>query len=91
MLTQYSWTKPENHHFTNTLLTLIEDSVVWKGAFSFDKGVEKDTTPTGKDKSIIEHCTGIAKVLFATSKKDSEYMNADLVHLRGVVKNRVLL
>jgi hypothetical protein len=86
-LTQYSWTKPENQHITDSLLTLIEDTVVWKGAFGFDNGVEKDTTPTGKGKNIIEHCAGIAKALFTTGEKDSDYMNADLVHLWGVVKN----
>ncbi|KAF8442020.1 hypothetical protein L210DRAFT_987512 [Boletus edulis BED1] len=84
------WTKPGNHHIMDTLLTLIEDSVIWKGAFGFNKGAEKDTTPTGKGKSIMEHCSGIAKVLFTTSEKDSEYTDADLVHLRGVVKNRVM-
>jgi len=65
--------------------------VVWKGAFGFDKGVKNDTTPTGKDKSIIEHCAGIAKAFFATGEKDSDYTNADLVHLWSVVKNQVML
>ena len=91
MLTQYSWTKPANHHIIDTLLTLIKDFVVWKGAFGFDKGVKNDTTPTGKDKSIIEHCAGIAKAFFATGEKDSDYTNADLVHLWSVVKNQVML
>ena len=50
--------------------------MVWKGVFGFDKGVEKDITPTGKGKSMIEHCASIVKVLFTTSEKDSEYMNA---------------
>ncbi|KIJ61907.1 hypothetical protein HYDPIDRAFT_169487 [Hydnomerulius pinastri MD-312] len=84
------WAKGENHHITDTLLTLIEDSVVWKGAFGFDKGVENDPTPTGQGKSIIEHCVDIAKVLFATEEKDSEWAHYDLAHLKGVVKNRVM-
>ncbi|KAF9235106.1 hypothetical protein BU15DRAFT_78338 [Melanogaster broomeanus] len=84
------WAKADNHHITDTLLTLIEDSVTWKGTFGFDKGVEKDPTPTGKGKSIIQHCADIATVLFAIGKKNSEWTNNDLAHLRGVVKNRVM-
>ncbi|KAF9236935.1 hypothetical protein BU15DRAFT_76423 [Melanogaster broomeanus] len=84
------WTKPENHHIMDTLLTLVEDSVVWKGAFGFDKGVEKDPTPTEKGRSIIEHCADIAKILFAPGEKDLHFTCDDLPHLRGVVKNRVM-
>ncbi|KAF9224955.1 hypothetical protein BS17DRAFT_766280 [Gyrodon lividus] len=46
-------------------------SVTWKGTFGFNKGVEKDPTPTGKGKSIIQHCADIAKVLFSIGKKNS--------------------
>ncbi|KAF9226014.1 hypothetical protein BS17DRAFT_765109, partial [Gyrodon lividus] len=82
------WAKADNHHITDTLLTLIEDSVTWKGIFGFDKGVKKDSTPTGKGKSIIQHCADIAKVLFSIGKKNSEWNNDNLAHLRGMVKNR---
>ncbi|KIK91256.1 hypothetical protein PAXRUDRAFT_149907, partial [Paxillus rubicundulus Ve08.2h10] len=84
------WTKATNHHITDTLLTLIEDSATWKGMFGFDKGVKKDPTPTGKEKRIIQHCANIAKVLFSTGEKNSKWTKDDLAHLRGMVKNRVI-
>ncbi|KAF8836553.1 hypothetical protein BDN67DRAFT_983860 [Paxillus ammoniavirescens] len=84
------WTKATNHHITDTLLTLIENSATWKGTFGFDKGVKKDPTPTGKGKCIIQHCADIVKVLFSTGEKNFKWTKDDLVHLRGMVKNRVM-
>ncbi|KAF8835212.1 hypothetical protein BDN67DRAFT_1015742 [Paxillus ammoniavirescens] len=43
-----SWAKPEHFHMTDALLTLIEDSVTWKGTFGFDIGADPDLTPTTK-------------------------------------------
>lgn len=81
------WSKLENFHITDALLTLIEDSVTWKGIFGFDKGTDPDPTPTGKGKSLAQHCADIATALFLT--EDSEWSKDDLGALRGVVKNWV--
>ncbi|KIK79187.1 hypothetical protein PAXRUDRAFT_16464 [Paxillus rubicundulus Ve08.2h10] len=42
------WAKSGNFHLTDALLTLIEDSVTWKGALGFDRGAINDPMPTGK-------------------------------------------
>ncbi|KAI6137251.1 hypothetical protein F5141DRAFT_1209577 [Pisolithus sp. B1] len=81
------WSKLENFHITDALLTLIEDSVTWKGVFGFDKETDPDPTPTGKGKSLAQHCADIATALFLT--EDSEWSKDDLGALRGVVKNQV--
>ncbi|KAI6103724.1 hypothetical protein EDD16DRAFT_1752153 [Pisolithus croceorrhizus] len=81
------WSKLENFHITDALLTLIEGSVTWKGVFGFDKGTDPDPTPTGKGKSLAQHCADIATALFLT--EDSEWSKDDLGALRSVVKNWV--
>jgi hypothetical protein len=50
----------------STLLTLIEESTTWLAAFNFDLGGLDNKTPTGKGKSLIQHCTNIAIVFFGT-------------------------
>ncbi|KAF9232196.1 hypothetical protein BU15DRAFT_81515 [Melanogaster broomeanus] len=84
-----SWAKPEHFHMTDALLTLIEDSVTWKGALGFDIGAISDPTPTGKGKSLIQHCADIAVAFFITGDKDSKWVLDDIKMLKFVIKNRV--
>ncbi|KAG1734393.1 uncharacterized protein EDB91DRAFT_1084053 [Suillus paluster] len=58
------WSKPDNHHLTDQLLTLIEDSPLWKAVFGFDKGTSGSAVATGKGKSTLKHCADIAVALF---------------------------
>ncbi|KAG9313213.1 hypothetical protein JVU11DRAFT_6672 [Chiua virens] len=85
------WAKPENFHLTDSLLTLIEDSVTWKVALGFDKGPFPNPTPTGKGKTLIQHCSDIAEVFFLGGDvfSDGGYTKDDLPMLKGVIKNRV--
>ena len=62
----------------DTLLTLIEESATWWAAFGFDLGGLNNKTPTGKGKSLIQHCANIAIAFFITG---------DIKQLRGVIKN----
>ncbi|KAG2135352.1 uncharacterized protein EDB93DRAFT_1170811 [Suillus bovinus] len=52
------WSKPENHHLTDQLLTLIEDSELWKADFGFDKGTSGSVVATGKGKNTLKHSAG---------------------------------
>ncbi|KAG2133819.1 uncharacterized protein EDB93DRAFT_1173606 [Suillus bovinus] len=52
------WSKPENHHLTDQLLTLIEDSELWKAVFGFDKGTSGSVVATGKGKNTLKHSAG---------------------------------
>ena len=71
------------------LLTLIEESVTWKGALGFDKGAVNDPTPTGKGKSFIQHCGDIAKAFFLGNDVDFDFTKDDLPVLKTVIKNRI--
>jgi hypothetical protein len=42
------WAKKENHHLTDQLLTLIEESPKYKMAFGFDKGDAGSTAEVRK-------------------------------------------
>ncbi|KIK74082.1 hypothetical protein PAXRUDRAFT_562424, partial [Paxillus rubicundulus Ve08.2h10] len=81
------WAKPENFHLTDTLLTLIEESVTWKGALGFNKGAVNDPTPTGKGKSFIQHCEDIVEAFFLVHNADINFTKADLPALKTVIKN----
>ncbi|KAF9230751.1 hypothetical protein BU15DRAFT_83237 [Melanogaster broomeanus] len=85
------WAKPENFHLTDTLLTLIEESVTWKGALGFDKGAVNDPTPTGKGKSFIQHWEDIAEAFFLDCNADANinFTKGDLPLLKTVIKNQI--
>ena len=74
---------------TDALLTLIEDSITWRGAFGFDTGAAPNPTPTGKGKSLIQHCTDIAVAFFITGDLNSKWTLKDIKMLKFVIKNRV--
>jgi hypothetical protein len=87
VLTQYgSWTHPDNHHLSDTLLTIIEGSAPYKVAFGFDKG-NVTLVPTG-GKKIIDHYRAIARKLFVYIVK-SIYTENDVDDLLKLVKNRI--
>jgi|SRR6267154_4056670 len=87
VLTQYgSWTHPDNHHLSDTLLTIIEGSTPYKVAFGFDRG-NVTLVPTG-GKKIIDHYRAIACELFVDVAK-SIYTEDDVEDLLKLVKNRI--
>ena len=62
-LTKYgSWTHLDNHHLSDTLLTMIEGKAHYKVAFGIDKG-NITLVPMG-GKKIIDHYRTIACELF---------------------------
>ena len=61
---KHRWGKKEYWHKIDTLLTLIEESATWQAAFGFDLGGLNHKTPTGKGKSLIQHCADIAVTFF---------------------------
>ncbi|KAI6000094.1 hypothetical protein EDD15DRAFT_2193544 [Pisolithus albus] len=85
------WGKEDYFHKTDALFSLIEDSPTWRAAFGFDLGGLKNPTPTGKGKSLIQHCADIAIAFFITGEKESTWTTKDIKLLRGVIKNRELL
>ena len=82
-----SWAKPENHHLTDTLLTLIEDNATYKVAFGFDKG-DVGSIPTG-GKKLGEHHQSLACALFINEVNPS-WSEEDIPQLKDTVKNRIL-
>ncbi|KAG9311869.1 hypothetical protein JVU11DRAFT_8123 [Chiua virens] len=88
---QHRWGKEEYFHKTDTLLTLIEESATWRTAFGFDLGGLNNTTPTGKGKSLIQHCADIAITFFIDGEKGPEWKNEDIKLLRSLIKNCVNL
>ncbi|KAG2030898.1 hypothetical protein BDR03DRAFT_1016680 [Suillus americanus] len=83
------WSKPENHHLTDQLLTLIEDSDLWKAVFGFDKGTSGSAVATGKGKNTLKHCADIAIALFIDYVAGVQWTFDDIKVLQGVVKNRI--
>jgi len=81
-----AWSKSENHALTDNLLTLIEDSAMYKVAFGFNKG-DVGSVPTG-GKKTVEHYRAIARALFVDSP-DNPWTEKDLPQLNNVVKNRI--
>lgn len=76
---------------TDSLLTLLEDSVTWKVALGFDKGGSINPTPTGKGKSLNQHYSDIAEAFFLGDAPllDAGFTKEDLPTLTRVIKNRV--
>ncbi|KIJ15709.1 hypothetical protein PAXINDRAFT_11302 [Paxillus involutus ATCC 200175] len=83
------WTKLEDFHLTDTLLTLIEESVTWKGALGFDKGAVNDPTPTRKGKSFIQRCEDIVEAFFLVCNVDINFTKAILPALKTIIKNQI--
>jgi len=88
-LTQYgSWTHPDNHHLSDTLLTIIEGSAPYRVAFGFDKG--NVTLAFTGCKKIIDHYCAISCELFVDVIK-SIYMEDDVEDLLKLGKNCITM
>jgi hypothetical protein len=79
------WSKPENHHLTDSLLTLIEDSNTYRKAFGF--ALLSSKVPSTGDRPI-DLCRQLAAALFL-DREDSQWKDADINDLADTVKNRV--
>ena len=77
----HSWHDPACHHYTDTLLTIIEDSIRFRKAFGFKGGDNPSVTSGGL--SIIQTCCLIVPQLFPT------HPEANKEKLAQAVKNRV--
>ncbi|KAJ8585482.1 hypothetical protein M405DRAFT_844491 [Rhizopogon salebrosus TDB-379] len=80
-----AWSKPENHHLTDSLLTLIEDSNTYRKAFGF--ALLSSKVPSTGDRPI-DLCRQLAAALFL-DREDSQWKDADINDLADTVKNRV--
>ncbi|KAG1721980.1 uncharacterized protein EDB91DRAFT_1088279 [Suillus paluster] len=83
------WSKPNNYHLMDQLLTLIKDSPLWKAVFGFDKGTSGLAIATGKGKSTLKHCADIAVALFIDYVAGVQWTFDDINVLQGVIKNRI--
>ncbi|KAF8330467.1 hypothetical protein F5887DRAFT_1081714 [Amanita rubescens] len=77
----HSWHDPAFHHYSDTLLTIIEDSICCRKAFGFKGGDDHSVTSSGL--SLIQTCRLIALQLFPT------HPETNMEKLAHAVKNRV--
>ncbi|KAF8332231.1 hypothetical protein F5887DRAFT_1080898 [Amanita rubescens] len=75
------WHDPAFHHYSDTLLTIIEDSICFRKAFGFKGGDDPSVTNGGL--SLIQTCHLIAPQLFPT------HPETNMEKLAHAVKNRV--
>ena len=75
------------HLYTDCLLTLLEDSELWKGTFGFNN----DTNEPVKNgsKKLVEHYHMIAKCLLVDDPDGGWHMD-DIIKLGDVVKNWII-
>ena len=50
-----SWAQKKYHNLTDTLLTMIEENMMYKVTFGFDKG-DVGSVPTSDEKVVDHHC-----------------------------------
>jgi len=74
------------HSYTNWLLTLLEESELWKGAFGFRKDSSDPVKNGGK--KLVEHHQAIATHLLINDPGGS-WDKADVIKLGDAVKNRI--
>ena len=74
------------HIYTDQLLTLLEDSELWKGAFGFKKDTNEPVKNGGK---LVEHYCMIAKLLLVNNLDGGWHMD-DIIKLGDAVKNRII-
>jgi hypothetical protein len=68
------------------LLTLIEDSIIYKVTFGFDKGVTDVETTTTTGKKATEHHHNITKKLLVDDPL-GKWVDADIKKLSDAIKN----
>ncbi|KIJ29465.1 hypothetical protein M422DRAFT_269123 [Sphaerobolus stellatus SS14] len=74
------------HHYTDALLTLIEDNEQYKLAFGFEKGTSVSVTSGGK--KPIDICRTLAQKVLLVDK-ETTWASKTPVELGEAVKNRV--
>ncbi|KAG1824578.1 uncharacterized protein BJ212DRAFT_1295717 [Suillus subaureus] len=82
-----SWSKPENHHLTDSLLTLIKESNTYHKAFRFVLLGSGKVASTGDWPANLYW--QLATALFL-NRKDSPWKNVDLSDLAETVKNCIM-
>ncbi|KAG1788877.1 uncharacterized protein HD556DRAFT_1529800 [Suillus plorans] len=82
-----AWSKPENHHLTDSLLTLIEESNTYRKAFGFAllPGSGKVASTGNRPANLYRQ---LATALFL-DHEDSPWKDVGLNDLAEAVKNRV--
>ncbi|KAJ7185193.1 hypothetical protein C8R46DRAFT_374399 [Mycena filopes] len=80
------WAKKDTHHLTDQLLTLIEESALYRQSFGFTK-VSKGAVQTGGKKPPDLHAE-LATTMFI-EPIDSIYTTDDLESLTSVIGNRI--
>ena len=75
------------HIYTDHLLTLLEDSELWKGTFGFKKDTNKPVK--NGDKKLVEHYHTIANLLLVDDLDCGWHMD-DIIKLGDAVKNWII-
>jgi len=75
------------HLYTDHLLTLLEDSELWKGTFGFKKDTNEPVKNGGK--KLVEHYCMIVKCLLVDDPDGGWHMD-DIIKLGDVVKNQII-
>lgn len=80
------WSKKDNHHLTDALLTLIEESDTYRVAFGFEKASDDHVPGTGQRPNALHR--QIAKAIFVDDPS-LPYTDAQLPQLELSIKNRI--
>ncbi|KAG2353844.1 hypothetical protein BDR07DRAFT_1382768 [Suillus spraguei] len=80
------WSKSENHHLTDLLLTLIEESNTYRKAFGFALLGSGKVASTGDQPTNLYRQSATALFL---DHEDSPWKDVDLSDLAETVKNHV--
>jgi hypothetical protein len=80
------WAEPEYHYLTLQLLTLIEDSIIYKVVFGFDKRATDAETATTTGKKATEHHCNIVKKLLVNDPS-GKWADTDIKKRGDAIKN----
>ncbi|KAF8160299.1 hypothetical protein BJ912DRAFT_936052 [Pholiota molesta] len=80
------WAKPSMHHYTNTLLMIIEDCPHYRQAFGFSK--ETATAVMTGGQTVVDLYIEVASKLFV-QPENATFTSDDLPDLQKVVSNHV--
>ena len=83
----YSWAKPENHHFTCSLLMAIEANNTRIVALGFNKGAAGAVSSHGK--KTVDHYRDLTKLVFLGVDGVGDFFEEDIPKLVNAVRNRV--
>ena len=83
-LISISWAQKNYHKLPDTLLTIIEENVMYKVVFGFDKG-DVGLMLTGGKKVVDLHHSIVHKVFIDV--EDAKYTEDDIEGLKDCIKN----